>query len=96
MNASSEVDAAGITAISERGEQAETTASLEKVTDRNNTFLYLNVNDKTRGYISDETRCANFRSNEHILTDNHSFITSTKHLGLHKSFYLFVSGTFMS
>ena len=45
---------ASVTADSVRGEQVRITASSENVSERNNTFHQLNVNDETRGYIPDK------------------------------------------
>ena len=49
-NASSERDTVDIIAYSEREEQVRFTASFEKVSNRNGTFLELNPLDDIRGY----------------------------------------------
>ena len=54
INASSGRNADSVTANLERGEPTRITACFEDVSDSNNTFHEVNVNDETRGNISDE------------------------------------------
>ena len=51
IKASSERDVASFWAFSERGEHRGITASFESISERNNTFHELNVNDETRGNV---------------------------------------------
>ena len=54
ISASSERDAASITAKLKRGERMGITASFENVSEKNNAFHDLNANEETRGNIPDE------------------------------------------
>ena len=72
INVSYGRDTANVTANSECGERIGITASFEKVSEKNNTFHELNMNDETRGYIPDEgselsvpKTCSDWRSHTH-------------------------------
>ena len=73
IKASSGRNAASVTANSERGEHTGIAAFFENVSDWNNTFHEINVNDET--WETSLTRQVNYRSREHILTGNHTLIT---------------------
>ena len=73
INASSGRETTSITANSESEERVRITTSFENVSERNNTDHVLNTKDETRRKIPDEVKC---RSQENILTGNHTFITA--------------------